>query len=140
MFIKGFGVLTVPLAATTKYPSAMEIYGLQMWYSFFDCATSIFSCSILSERMGVLRATRLLHSYSTIQRKPGIRHFSIVDIGSSVNIVACTTRTAGQKIFSKIRWVTAYIDGLSVTTPYGPLDRGLVSLRFVFIVAIRVCM
>ena len=41
MFIKGFGVGTVPLAAITKYPSAMETYGLQMWYSFFRCATSI---------------------------------------------------------------------------------------------------
>ena len=93
-----------------------------------------------SERMGVLKATRLFHSYSTIPRKPGIWRFSIVDIGSSVNIVACTTRTAGQNIFFKIRFVTAYIDGLSVMTRCGPLDRGLVSLRFVFIVAIRVCM
>ena len=44
MFIKGFGVGTVPLAAITKYPSAMEIYGLQMWYTFFHCATSVLSC------------------------------------------------------------------------------------------------
>ena len=93
-----------------------------------------------SKRTGVLRVIRLLRSYSTIERKSGIRRLSMVDIGSSVNIVACTTRTAGQNIFFKIRLVTAYIDGLSVTTPYGPLDRGLVSLRFVFIVAIRVCM
>lgn len=77
-----------------------------------------------SKRTGVLRATRFINSYSTVQRKPGIRRFLMVDIGSSVNIVACTTCTAGQKIFFKIRLVTAYIDGLSVTTPSGPSRPG----------------
>ena len=68
MFIKGFGVGTVPLAAITKYPSAMEIHGLQLWYYFSSTVQLASSHAQFSgsKRTGVLRATRFLYSYSTI--------------------------------------------------------------------------
>ena len=52
---------------------------------------------------------------------------------------ACTTCIAGQNFSFKLRWGRADIGGVSVATPYGSLDGALVSLRFVFIVAIGVC-
>ena len=53
MFIKGFGVVTVRLAAITKYPSSYgDLWSSNVVLFSFDCATSIFSCSIFPDRKG----------------------------------------------------------------------------------------